>query len=38
MWANDVSILKDPELIHQIEVGLDNYLEKTNQKSVFLKP
>ncbi|WP_315921210.1 hypothetical protein [Mesorhizobium sp. SP-1A] len=37
-WATDVAILKEPDLIKQLEIGLDQYLEKTNQKSVFLKP
>lgn len=37
-WATDVAILKDPELIKQVEIGLDSYLEKTNQKSVNFKP
>lgn len=37
-WATNIDILKDPELIKQIEIGIDNYLERTNQKTSGFKP
>lgn len=37
-WATDINILKEPELIKQIEIGIDNYLERTNQKASGFKP